>query len=280
MFPRLQTLNDEPRGPLPILWAIPYWASQILSYLLIPLHQVYSDAGDFTVWARVKTSLRENGTLYGIIGVAAAIGLFILMVTEGVDIMSLKGMGVALSQSFALSSGMLLMGYGLVDIPRNCWRKAGLTSRLRWCARAVSAAACLLRDCTRQARKAPPKHPHIPIYVFSRHSHACAASNRSEQRVAKVSEKLDRAHTELAKMVWFAETVSSTMPRRHRLRWCADIIDELCKQSAVSAQQPDREVAAEEDYDFEDIHVRSSTPLPSSPAEAPHRTTRLPPRRP
>lgn len=74
--------------------------------------------------------------------------------------------------------------------------------------------------------------------------------------MAKVSEKLDRAHTELAKMVWFTETVSSTMPRRHRLRWCCDIVDELCKHSAVSAQQPDREVAAEEDYDFEDIHVR------------------------
>lgn len=127
-----QTLNNEPRGPLPILWAIPYWASQILSYLIIPLHQVYSAAGDFTVWARIKTSLRENATLYGIIGIAGAFGLFILIVTEGVDIMSLSGMAVALSQTFALSSGMLLMGYGMVDIPRNCWRKAGLTSRLRW----------------------------------------------------------------------------------------------------------------------------------------------------
>lgn len=66
-------------------------------------------------------------------------------------------------------------------------------------------------------------------------------------------------------MVWFAETVSSTMPRRHRLRYAVDIIDDLCKQSAVSAQQPDREVAAEEDYDFEDIHVRPSPALCEDP---------------
>jgi hypothetical protein len=58
-------------------------------------------------------------------------------------------------------------------------------------------------------------------------------------------------------MVWFAETVSSTMPRRHRLRWASDVVDEACKQSAVSAQQPDSEISAEEDYDFEDIHVRA-----------------------
>jgi hypothetical protein len=102
--------------------------------MIIPLHQTYSDAGDFTVWARTKTSLRENAVLYGAVGIAAALGLFILIVTEGVDINSLMGMAVALSQTFALSTGILLMGYGLVDIPRNCWRKAGLTSRLRWCA--------------------------------------------------------------------------------------------------------------------------------------------------
>ena len=137
-----QTLNNEPPGPLPVLWAIPYWSTQILSYIIIPLHQTYADAGDFTVWARLKTSMKENALLYGILGVAGALGLFVLIVTEGVTLDSVAGMGIALSTCFALSTGCLLMGYGFVDIPRSCWRKAGLTGRLRWCEAALSPSLC------------------------------------------------------------------------------------------------------------------------------------------
>ena len=83
--------------------------------------------------------------------------------------------------------------------------------------------------------------------------------------MGKISDKLDTAHTELAKLVWFAEQVSSTMPRRHQLRWAVAVIEESVKESAVSAQAPDSEANAEEDYDFEDIHVRSRAPPPRTP---------------
>ena len=212
-------LTIRPKSPSP--------TAQLLSYLIVPLHQTYADAGDFTVAAKLKTSLRENALLYSAVGISAAGGLFILIVTEGVNPQSLKGMAIALSQCFSLSCAILLMGFGFVEIPRSCWRKAGLTARLNWC-----------------------KH-----------------------RVGRISAKLDAAHMELAKMVWFAEQVSSTMPRRHQLRWAVELIDESVKESAVCGQAPETEAsaAAEEDYDFEDIHVTSPPTLPSlsAPRTAP-----------
>ena len=71
-----------------------------------------------------------------------------------------------------------------------------------------------------------------------------------------LSDKLTGAHTELSKVVWSAEQMSNTMPRRHHMRWAMDIIEESIKKSAVAGEAPDSEDAQEDDYDYEDIHVR------------------------
>jgi hypothetical protein len=74
--------------------------------------------------------------------------------------------------------------------------------------------------------------------------------------VGHLSDKLSSEHTELSKVVWSAEQMSSTMPRRHHLRWAMDIIDESVKKSAVAGAAPDSEDKDDDDYDYEDIHVR------------------------
>lgn len=40
------------------------------------------------------------------------------------------------------------------------------------------------------------------------------------------------------------------------MRWAMDIIDESIKKSAVPGAPPDSEDKDEDDYDYEDIHVR------------------------
>ena len=93
-----------------------------------------------------------------------------------------------------------------------------------------------------------------------RHAAADAARARlrarCEHRVGTLSDKLTGAHTELSKVVWSAEQMSNTMPRRHHMRWAMDIIEESIKKSAVAGEAPDSEDAQEDDYDYEDIHVR------------------------
>lgn len=73
-----------------------------------------------------------------------------------------------------------------------------------------------------------------------------------------LSDKLTSAHAELSKVVWSAEQMSGTMPRRHHQRWAMDVIDESVKKSAVAGAAPDSEDKDDEEYDYEDIHVRSS----------------------
>jgi hypothetical protein len=87
---------------------------------------------------------QENGILYGAAGAAGVVGLIVLIVVErGLHIKDLVALGMGLSNTFALFVGLLLMGYGLVEIPRELW-KSRPEQLLKWCAhRCVAAAAGL-----------------------------------------------------------------------------------------------------------------------------------------
>eukprot|EP00879_Flechtneria_rotunda_P003202 GHRR01003425.1.p1 GENE.GHRR01003425.1~~GHRR01003425.1.p1 ORF type:complete len:656 (+),score=226.79 GHRR01003425.1:287-2254(+) len=128
------TLMQQPEGAISVLWKFTYWSTQVLTWLLLPFFQVYSDAGDFTVGGRCITSLKENGLLYGLAGAAGVIGLIIIVVIERtLRLSDLAALGMALSNTFGLSVGILLMGYGLVEIPREMW-KSDPNHALKWCA--------------------------------------------------------------------------------------------------------------------------------------------------
>lgn len=72
--------------------------------------------------------------LYGAAAAAAVVGLVGIIVIERTlkfgDIVALI---IGLSNTFALSVGLLLMGYGLVEIPRETW-KGRPEQLLKWCA--------------------------------------------------------------------------------------------------------------------------------------------------
>lgn len=65
---------------------------------------------------------------------AGAVGLIIIVVVErGLRLTDLAALGMALSNTFGLSVGILLMGYGLVEIPRGLW-KSDPQQLLKWSA--------------------------------------------------------------------------------------------------------------------------------------------------
>jgi hypothetical protein len=77
---------------------------------------------------------QENGILYGVSAAAAVVGLITLIVVErGLAPHDVVALCMGLSNTFALSVGLLLMGYGLVEIPRETW-KSSPEQLLKWCA--------------------------------------------------------------------------------------------------------------------------------------------------
>ena len=136
--------NEDSRALLN-LYAIPYWATQILTWLVLPLHQLYADAGDFTVRARLRTSVRENGLFYVVLAILGLVVMIVLVITKGISVGGIVSGAVAFSLSFSIATGVFLMGYGFSEIPRVCWLRSSLSGRKRWCARCMlrSGAACI-----------------------------------------------------------------------------------------------------------------------------------------
>lgn len=111
---------------LEVIWVIGYWINFNWSWFLLPFLQEYYEAGEFHFWGRFKRSLWNNTVLYVVCGI---LGIIILAITyfasdrvRTTD--SMQGYVMCLSHLAGSSVAMLLLGYGLVSIPRGLWHRA------------------------------------------------------------------------------------------------------------------------------------------------------------
>jgi hypothetical protein len=114
---------------LGILWDLTYWSTFFLTWLILPLHQIYEDSGDFTFAARCSTALRENAIFYGVLIMILTIGAVALLFFGSLDMESLSAYGIVMANAWGISTGILLVGYGLVEVPRALWRQSFVDDR-------------------------------------------------------------------------------------------------------------------------------------------------------
>lgn len=113
------TSNQEAKS-VAVMWQVIYWSTQAATWLLVPMHQQYSLAGDFTPPKRLLTALKNNLRLIALIVGACLLGLLILIIFhKGSFLKGVPGIAIAASNAFGLGAGILLLSYGLVDIPRS-----------------------------------------------------------------------------------------------------------------------------------------------------------------
>ncbi|OQR67724.1 LMBR1 domain-containing protein 2-like [Tropilaelaps mercedesae] len=121
-----------PDDAFPVLWRIVYWSSQLLTWIILPLMQSYSTAGDFTTSGKLKTALYENAIYYGTYVCIFVILLIYLIINGiGLDWGKLKVLLITASNTWGLFLLVLLLGSGLVDVPRTMWNlsRKGYTLR-------------------------------------------------------------------------------------------------------------------------------------------------------
>lgn len=112
-----------PDGVLPVFWRVVYWTSQFLTWLLLPFMQSYARSGAFSRAGKMKTALIENAIYYG-----TYLLIFISLLIYVVIHLKLKftwtelqTIGITAANSWGLFLLVLLLGYGLVEIPRSYW---------------------------------------------------------------------------------------------------------------------------------------------------------------
>ncbi|XP_049865696.1 LMBR1 domain-containing protein 2 homolog isoform X2 [Pectinophora gossypiella] len=108
------------------LWRVLYWTSQCLTWLIMPMMQSYSKAGDFTVKGKLKSALVDNAIYYGSYLFICGILLIYLALQPGtsLDGPKIKAIASSASNTWGLFLLILLLGYALVEVPRNLWNNS------------------------------------------------------------------------------------------------------------------------------------------------------------
>jgi len=108
------------------MWHVIYWTSQAMTWIMLPMMQSYAKAGEFTVLGKIKYALIANALYYGTYLIIFCACLIYLAVKPDFkfDAAQLKVLAITASNTWGLFLLVLLLGYGLVDVPRTCWNNA------------------------------------------------------------------------------------------------------------------------------------------------------------
>lgn len=108
------------------LWKVVYWSSQLLTWLVLPLMQSFTQAGEFTVSGKLKSALWDNSIYYASLLFIAIILFIYIAMQPGLHLTwdKLKAIAAAASNTWGLFVLVLMLGYGLVEVPRSLWRSS------------------------------------------------------------------------------------------------------------------------------------------------------------
>lgn len=116
-------LHSHDHGPvkerIKFSYLILYWSVYILTWTIIPLLQEWENSGDLKSIDRMKRSLKVNGIFYFWMLVGGIVVLILLIVFNVAGDMGLITYLKCLATCWGIFLQMVMMGYGIVEIPRS-----------------------------------------------------------------------------------------------------------------------------------------------------------------
>ncbi|KAI9104440.1 LMBR1-like membrane protein-domain-containing protein [Phlyctochytrium arcticum] len=114
-----------------VYWKTVYWTMFCLTWFTIPIMQSWIRAGEFHLGRRLWAAVKDNLIYWAILGSVGAVFLIYILIIAKFDKDSLLLMGIAAANAWGLLLSTVMMGYGLVEIPRTLWFDANMA----WCLR-------------------------------------------------------------------------------------------------------------------------------------------------
>lgn len=115
----------------PVLWRVIYYSSQLLTWLILPFMQSFAQSGEFTLSGKIKGSLIHNAIYYGTYMAIFSVLLIYVGIKHTIDGQKLKIIGITASNTWGLFLLVLLLGYGLVEVPRTLWYRSTTSLNLK-----------------------------------------------------------------------------------------------------------------------------------------------------
>ena len=111
-------------------YSITYWTLFLFSWIIIPLMQCYESSGEFTKFAKLKSSLRKNLIYYAILLVISLFILLFSIINYGFD----KTFDFAKDCSliFGIVFFFFLLSYSLIKYPKTLYQKLNYLQQIKY----------------------------------------------------------------------------------------------------------------------------------------------------
>jgi len=117
---------------LGIVWNTLYWTVYILCWAVYPMLQSYVLAAHFHPRERCIQALKENGLLYGLLALGGVILIIWAWAKQRMGAQEMIAIAMALGNVYGLSLLIILLSYGLVELPKKLWRRSNRKVQLSY----------------------------------------------------------------------------------------------------------------------------------------------------
>ncbi|CAM4921388.1 unnamed protein product [Rotaria socialis] len=104
-----------------VLWRIIYWTSQLLTWLVLPFMQSICQTGEFYLKGKIRYALRSNLFYYGTLLLIFGVLVIYVAINYNLNASNFKVTVIAASTTWGLFLLVLMLGYGLVQVPLNVY---------------------------------------------------------------------------------------------------------------------------------------------------------------
>lgn len=115
------------------LWHACYWACFTMSWLVLPLVASYLVAGAFSAKKKLLFALRDRLIFFAICGVSTGVVILLLIIRFEFSLLALSGVFISLANMFGVFVAILMLSYGLIEVPKWLWRFGNYEEKLRLC---------------------------------------------------------------------------------------------------------------------------------------------------
>ena len=124
--------GDGPKDLIYACWEAMYWIIQSFCWLVLPLLKRFMTAGEFTFLTKVKRVLINQARYFAFLIVFLLIFIIYLAIIDDLTTESLQTFLAAMGSLWGMLLIIILMGYGVVAIPRIWWYKGDLQKSLNY----------------------------------------------------------------------------------------------------------------------------------------------------
>lgn len=120
-------------GFLWIAWRSVYWTMFVLTYLILPIVNGYSNSGFFKPSDKLRKAIRDNLVYYGIMSGLGVVVLIIAAIYGALkDPKAFLGIIMTIANLFGMSLVVLFLSHGVIDVPRTLWHMGNHKRQLHY----------------------------------------------------------------------------------------------------------------------------------------------------